>query len=125
MKQIATPVISRSSGSGRSFGMRVISGNMEIAGPAHSPDEAPCDYFLWGICDQEIQKVKARDLGEPQEVMSDFVKSMDEDLARRALRDVRPMARMCIKMGGITAEEIQKGNDWGVKISRTPALIDT
>ena len=98
---------------------------MEIARPARSPDEALCDYFLWGICDQEIQKVKPRNLGEPQEVVSDFVKSLDEDVVRRAVRDVRPRAEMCIKMGGVTAEEIQKGNDWGLEISQTPALMDT
>ena len=79
------------------FGTQVISGNTEIAWPARSPDEAPCDYFLWGICDQEIRRVKPRDLGELQEVVSDFVESLDEDVARRAVRDVRPRAQMCIK----------------------------
>ena len=75
----------------------MISGNTEIAWRARSPDEAPCDYFLWGICDQEIRRVKPRDLGELQEVVSDFVESLDEDVARRAVRDVRPRAQMCIK----------------------------
>ena len=37
------------------------------------------------------------DLGELQEVVSDFVESLDEDVARRAVRDVRPRAQMCIK----------------------------
>ena len=69
----------------------MISGNMEIAWRARSP----CDYFLWGICDQEIRRVKPRDLGELQEVVSDFVESLDEDVAKRAIRDVR--AQMCIK----------------------------
>ena len=75
----------------------MISGNTEIAWLAHSPDEALCDYFLWGICDQEIQRVKPRNLGELQEVVIDFVESLDEDVARRAVRDVRPRAEMCIK----------------------------
>ena len=48
----------------------MISGNMEIAWPARSPDEALCDYFLWGTCDQEIWRFKPRDLGELQEVVS-------------------------------------------------------
>ncbi len=78
----------------------MISGNTEIAWLASSPDEAPCDYFLWGICDQEIQRVNPHDLGELQEVLSDFVESLDEDVVRRAVRDVRPRAEMCIKMGG-------------------------
>ena len=29
-------------------------------------------------------------------------------MARRAVRDVRPRAEMCIKMGGVTVEEIVK-----------------
>ena len=75
----------------------MISGNIEIAWRACSPYEAPCDYFLRGICDQEIRRVKPRDLGELQEVVIDFVESLDEDVARRAVRDVRPRAEMCIK----------------------------
>ena len=75
----------------------MISGNTEIAWPACSPYEAPCDYFLRGICDQENRRVKPRDLGELQEVVIDFVESLDEDVARRAVRDVRPRAEMCIK----------------------------
>ena len=87
-------------------GMRVIPGNTEIAWPACSPDEALCDYFLWGIWDQEIQRVKARDFGKLQAVVSDFVQSLDDDAVRRAVRDVRPRAEMCIKLAAITVEEI-------------------
>ena len=77
--------------------MQVISGNTEIAWPVRSPDEAPCDYFLWGICDQDIRRVKFHNLSELQEVVKDFVETPDEDSARRAVRDVRPRAEMCIK----------------------------
>ena len=86
--------------------MRVISGNMEIAWPARSPDEVPCDYFLWGICDQEIRRVKPHNLGELQEVVSDFVESPDKDVARRAVRDVRPRAEMCIKWAAAISPNI-------------------
>ena len=84
----------------------MIPGNTEIARPACSPDEASYDYFLWGICDQENRRVKPRDFGKLQAVVSGFVQSLDEDMARRAIRDVRPRAEMCIKMGGVTVEEI-------------------
>ena len=60
----------------------MISGNTEIAWRARSPDEAPCDYFLWGICDQEIRRVKPCDLGELQKVVSDFVEFLDEEVVR-------------------------------------------
>ena len=39
-------------------------------------------------------------------VVSDFVQSLDEDVARRAIRDIRPSAEMCIKLAAITVEEI-------------------
>ena len=42
--------------------------------------------------------------------MSDFVQSLDEDMARRAIRDIRPRAKMCIKLAAVTVEEILKGN---------------
>ena len=84
----------------------MIPGNTEIAWPAFGPDEAPCYYFLWGICDQEIRRVKPRDFGKLQAVVSDFVQSLDEDVARRAIRDIRPRAEMCIKLAAITVEEI-------------------
>ena len=63
-------------------GTQVISGNTEIAWRAYSLDEAPSDYFLWGICDQEIRRVKPCDLGELQKVVSDFVEFLDEEVVR-------------------------------------------
>ena len=70
-----------------------------------------------GICDQEIRRVKPRDLGEPQEVVSDFVEFPDKEVVRRAVRDIRPRAKMCIKMGGGNFETQLEGNISGVKIS--------
>ena len=34
------------------------------------------------------------------EVVTDFVGSLDEADVRRAVRDVRPKAELCVKMGG-------------------------
>ena len=31
--------------------------------------------------------------------MSDFVECLDKDVVRRAVRDIRPRAELCIKMG--------------------------
>ena len=33
-------------------------------------------------------------------MVSDFVECLDEDVVRRAVRDIRPRAELCIKMGG-------------------------
>ena len=58
------------------------------------------DYWLWSICEAENRRVKPKTLEELKEVVSDFVASLDEDEVRRAVRDVRARAEMCIKMGG-------------------------
>ena len=82
------------------FGNQIISGNTEIPWPARSPDEAPCDFYLWSICKAEIRRGKPRTLEDLMEVVNTFVASMDEAEVRRAVRDVRPRAEMCVKMGG-------------------------
>ena len=33
-------------------------------------------------------------------MVNDFVDNLDEDVVRRAVRDVRPRAELCIKMDG-------------------------
>ena len=82
------------------FGNRIISGNTDIPWPARSPDESPLDYFLWGIAETEVRRVKPKSLEELKTVVSDFVECLDEDVVRRAVRDIRPRAELCIKMGG-------------------------
>ena len=39
-------------------------------------------------------------LEELKEVVTDFCDSLDEEEVRRAVRDVRPRAELCLKMGG-------------------------
>ena len=43
-------------------------------------------------------EVKPKTLNDLKEVMSNFVKSLDEEEVRRAVRDIRPRAELCIKM---------------------------
>ena len=74
------------------FGNQIISGNTEIPWPARSPAEAPCDFYLWGICEAEIRRVKPKTLEDLMEVVTTFVDSLDEAEVRRAIRDVRPRA---------------------------------
>ena len=46
------------------------------------------------------RRVKPRTLEELKEVVTDFCDSLDEEEVRRAVRDVRPRAELCLKMGG-------------------------
>ena len=62
--------------------------------------QSPLDYFLWGIAETEVRRVKPKSLEELKTVVSDFVECLDEDVVRRAVRDIRPRAELCIKMGG-------------------------
>ena len=57
---------------------------------ARSPDQAPCDFWLWSICEAEVRRVKPKTLDDLMEVVSDFVASLDPAEVRRAVRDVRP-----------------------------------
>ena len=67
---------------------------------ARSPDQAPCDFWLWSICEAEVRRVKPKTLDDLMEVVSDFVASLDPAEVRRAVRDVRPRAELCVKMDG-------------------------
>ena len=84
----------------RSAGEQIISGNTDIPWPARSPDQAPCDFWLWSICKAEVRRVKPKTLEDLMEVVSDFVASLDPAEVRRAVRNVRPRAELCIKMDG-------------------------
>ena len=87
----------------RSVGPLIISDNTEISWPARRPDKAPCDFYLWGICEAEIRRVKPKTLEDLMEVVNKFVASLDETEVRRdvrAVRSVRPRAELCIKIGG-------------------------
>ena len=61
----------------RSVIYRIISGNTEIRLPAPSPDKAPCDFCLWGICEAEIRTIKPKTLEDLMEVVNEFVASLD------------------------------------------------
>ena len=84
----------------RSAGEQIISGNTDIPWPARSPDQAPCDFWLWSICKAEVRRVKPKTFDDLMEVVSDFVASLDPAEVRRAVRDVRPRAELCVKMDG-------------------------
>ena len=76
----------------RSVGSLIISDNTEISWPAQRPDKAPCDFYLWGICEAKIRRVKPRTLEDLIEVVNTFVASLDKAEVRRAVRSVRPRA---------------------------------
>ena len=85
----------------RSVGHRIISGNTEISLLAQSPDKAPCDFCLLGICKAEIRRVKPKTLEDLMEIVNKFVASLDEAEVRRAVRAIRPRAELSSKWGAV------------------------
>ena len=77
--------------------------------PAWNPNKAPCGFFLSSICKIEIRRVKPKTLEDLIEVVSNFLGSLDESEKRRAVRDVRPGAELCVKMdGGHSESKLKK-----------------
>ena len=68
------------------------------------PDETLCDYFLWGICDPEIRRVKPRDLGELLEVVSDFIESLARTWSGGLSGMSGPVPRFASKWAAVTVE---------------------
>ena len=75
-----------------SVGPLIISDNTEIPWLAQSPNKTLCDFYLWGICEAKIRRVKPRTLEDLIEVVNTFVASLDKAEVRRAMRSVRPRA---------------------------------
>ena len=65
---------------------------------AWNPNKAPCGFFLCIIYKIEIWRVKPKTPEDLMEVVSNFLGSLDESEKRRAARDVRPRADLCVKM---------------------------
>ena len=74
---------------------------------------------MWGICKAEIRRVRPKTLEVLMEVANNLSASLAET-SWRSVRDVRPKAEFCIKMGVGQFEsklKIQERINWGVKIS--------
>ena len=56
--------------------------------------------------------------------MSDFVECLDEDVVRRAVRDIRPRAELCVKMGRRHFKsQLKKYKRGEVIISLAPGIV--
>ena len=81
---------------------------MEIPWSASSPDLTCPDYWLWGVCLQEIRRVKPATLEELKEIVDDFCESLDPEEIRRAVANVRKRAAACNECGGGHFEHLLK-----------------
>ena len=58
---------------------QVISGKTDRPWPAHSPDLAPNNFWLQGLCLQEILRVKPRTMEGIKELVTNFCGSLDRE----------------------------------------------
>ena len=68
--------------------------------PAHSPDLAPNHFWLWGLCLQEIQRVKPRTMEGIKELVTNFCGSLDREDVIAATASIRKRAKECVKARG-------------------------
>ena len=86
------------------FGDRIISRLAKIVGvpawPAHSPDLNPLDYSFWGQAMQKVWEVQPTTIEGLKEVVQDFFASMEPDLVKRSVLNIKKRAKLCIKAKG-------------------------
>ena len=70
------------------FGSRVISRLTDIPWPAHSPDLALNDYYLWGVALKEIRRVKPVGMDGFKDLVSTYLCSLPPDEVRRAAENL-------------------------------------
>lgn len=88
------------------FGRRVIALYHDIEWPPRSPDLTPCDFFLWGY-------IKSKVYVTPPQSIEDLIQRIrtafenlkeNEDLIRRAMRNMLIRTQTCIEKEGAHIE---------------------
>ena len=70
------------------FGSRVISRLTDIPWPAHSPDLALNDYYLWGVALKEIRRVKPVGMDGFKDLVSLYLCSLPPAEVRAAAENL-------------------------------------
>jgi histone-lysine N-methyltransferase SETMAR len=68
--------------------------------PAHSPDLAPCDFFLFGYVKEQLKGKSLVEEGELLSVPSAFLSEIPPDLILRVFADWNRRRRLCLRMAG-------------------------
>ena len=92
---------------GELFGNRIIALNHQIEWPPRLPDLTPLDLFLWGHLKSKVYTTPPADLNELQQRITDEVNVLRQDrrLIRRAVRDMRRRAQICVDRHGGHVED--------------------
>ena len=90
------------------FGSHVISRFTDIPWPAHSPDIALNDYYLWGVALKEIRRVKPVGIDGVKDLVSTYLCSLPPDEVRRAAENLLVRCRACVDMEGGHFEHVLK-----------------
>ncbi len=84
------------------FGNRVIALHHDIPWPPRSPDLSPCDFFLWGYLKGKVFTSPPDSIHQLRDRIVQAVDNLrqDQDLIRRAVRDMRRRCQLCIDRNG-------------------------
>ena len=82
------------------FSNRIISRLTEKPWPARSPDLSPLDYWFWSVCLGELRRSPPSSLDELQEIVENFVESLQEEEVIKATRNILKRAKVCKEAGG-------------------------
>ena len=86
-----------------SIELHVISRLTDIPWPAHSPDLALNDYYLWGVALRQIRRVKPVGMEGVKDLVSTYLCSLPPDEMRRATENLLVRCR-----GGLPRNEYSK-----------------
>ena len=71
-----------------------------IEWPPRSPDLNPLDFYLWGYLKSIVYTPLPRTLDDLQQNIEEAVRNLDVTVIKKAIRNVRHRARMCLQANG-------------------------
>ena len=68
----------------------------------------PCDFFLWGYLKNKVFQSPPRDLAELRARIEHEVEVLrnDDEVVRRAVRDMQRRCRLCLEREGMHVEGV-------------------
>ena len=78
----------------------VISRWSEIGWPLYSPDLNPLDYFFWSFAMIHVRRQKPATLDELKTIVEDVAATVQEDMIRAAVGNIRKRCQACEEAKG-------------------------
>ena len=66
----------------------------------HSPDLAPCDFFLWGHLKSRVSQHRPATVEDLEAAITQEINAIPRDMVQRAMVNFREKLQNCIDIGG-------------------------